>query len=747
MRSNVGGEDLLTTTVGEALAASAGETGYGRIVNEAGVEVFASYGPVETSGFTWTAVVERPVEVAMAPVTDRLWVAIGEFLALFAVFSVISWLLARSLTRPIDKAADALGAVADRDYDHEIAGADRGDEIGSMARSLVDLRDKLKEADKAAEEAFFKSAGYDNSSAALMMVDRDFRIVNTNEAFRNLGRERLDDMRTAWTGFDPEKLEGVSMDAFHKNPDHQRSMLSDLSRFPMTTDIDLGESKVNIVISATYDGSGDHAGFILEWSDVKERRKSEGVLNALTSNQLVVEYDLNGVVTHANDVFLKTMGLSLEEAVGKTVDAFVFDEDRASEEHSELKRKILDKEFLKGVFRRKDAKGDVRWAESTFNPIKDAKGQVFSIVELGYDVTEAQAVSRDRAAVLEAIGLSQAVIQFEPDGTILRANENFVEAVGYSAEELAGTHHSKLTPPGMAESSSYKQFWQDLRNAESKAGIFERVRKDGSTLFVQAIYAPVLDERGNVVRIVKTAFDVTEKETRARADAALKERMEEEQSKVVTALSRGLAKLAAGDLTEKIEEPFAADYEGLRADFNRAQAGLSDVVGQVVQKSIGIGSGAGEVNQSADDLARRTESQAAALEETVAALKQLTDGLKQASADSEEAESFTTTAAKNAKSSEEIVEKSLDAMKRIETSSDQISQIIGVIDDIAFQTNLLALNAGVEAARAGEAGRGFAVVASEVRALAQRCADAAKEIKTLISESTSQVKDGVGLVT
>jgi methyl-accepting chemotaxis protein len=219
-----------------------------------------------------------------------------------------------------------------------------------------------------------------------------------------------------------------------------------------------------------------------------------------------------------------------------------------------------------------------------------------------------------------------------------------------------------------------------------------------------------------------------------------------EQQQVVDGLAQGLERLAAGAMTFRLTEAFAPHYEKLRADFNRAMDTLQDTLKEVAANATAVRSGAGEITQASDDLSRRTEQQAASLEETAAALDQITATVRKTAEGAAQSREAVGAAKNDAERSGVVVRDAVSAMSEIENSSSQISQIIGVIDEIAFQTNLLALNAGVEAARAGDAGKGFAVVASEVRALAQRSAEAAKEIKALISASSAQVDRGVGLV-
>ncbi len=219
-----------------------------------------------------------------------------------------------------------------------------------------------------------------------------------------------------------------------------------------------------------------------------------------------------------------------------------------------------------------------------------------------------------------------------------------------------------------------------------------------------------------------------------------------QMAEATTGLGEGLKHLSKGDLTFQLTQAFASEFESLRADFNAAVQQLGGSLRSVSQATSSIDNGAREISQSATDLSKRTEQQAASLEETAAALDQITANVANSSKRTEEARHVAIEANQSARRSGEVVSNAVTAMHRIEQSSSQISNIIGVIDEIAFQTNLLALNAGVEAARAGEAGKGFAVVAQEVRELAQRSAQAAKEIKDLIRNSTDEVSTGVKLV-
>ncbi|TBZ19019.1 methyl-accepting chemotaxis protein [Rhizobium leguminosarum] len=251
-------------------------------------------------------------------------------------------------------------------------------------------------------------------------------------------------------------------------------------------------------------------------------------------------------------------------------------------------------------------------------------------------------------------------------------------------------------------------------------------------------------ERARIEARAEADRDVSDNERRDRE--AQKAREASELDRAVTALGDGLRRLAAGDLASHIAEPFVAHLDALREDFNNSVEKLNETMHTVGANARAIGAGANEIRSSADQLSQRTEQQSASVEETAAALEEITTTVRDAAKRAEEASQLVARTRLGAEKSGEVVRKAVSAMQQIEKSSGEISNIIGVIDDIAFQTNLLALNAGVEAARAGDAGKGFAVVAQEVRELAQRSAKAAKEIKALITTSGEQVVAGVGLV-
>ena len=366
---------------------------------------------------------------------------------------------------------------------------------------------------------------------------------------------------------------------------------------------------------------------------------------------------------------------------------------------------------------------------------------------IGY-VVEWKDVSQERlnASVLTALEENQCLVQVNGDGTVERLNPQMQSICGPAATTLPGLRIDDLFLFEPEHASENGTVWDRLRDGLSVYGTFRVRAGAGREAWIDGGFTPVLDKRRNLVKVVFIGVDRTAAETALREAEERRRRMQDAQNLVVDQLRIALERMSGGDLTATIDVAFSGEYEQLREDFNRSVHGLRGAMQGVADASQSISEDVAGISDAAADLSRRTEKQAATLEETAAALDQLTASVEQAANGAAEADRIVSEARQRARASGVIVGETVSAMDKIEQSSQQISKIISVIDDIAFQTNLLALNAGVEAARAGDAGRGFAVVASEVRALAQRSSDAASEINALITESTAHVQHGVRLV-
>ncbi|MEH0197347.1 PAS domain-containing methyl-accepting chemotaxis protein [Caulobacter sp. CCNWLY153] len=451
-------------------------------------------------------------------------------------------------------------------------------------------------------------------------------------------------------------------------------------------------------------------------------------LSALDRSLATIEFDPKGRILTANANFCSAMGYDLAEIVGQHHSLFVEPDYAASSDYAAFWAKLGRGEFDAREYLRVGKGGREVWIQASYNPIRNARGAVTRIVKIATDITEQKRRAAEQHGKMEAIGRAQAVIEFTPAGEILTANQNFLDALGYSLGEIQGRHHRMFVEPAEADAPGYAAFWARLNAGEFVAAEFKRLGKGGREVWIQASYNPIFDHKRRIAKVVKFATVVT-----GRVEA-------------VNAIATGLDQLARNNLTYRIEKPVDPQFAKVREDFNSAMSSLDGAMGVVASATQSVGAGAQEISIAADDLSRRTEIQASNLEEAAAALDQITATVNRSAEGAREVSQVASAARIDATRSGEIVGEAVAAMGEIEESSGKITSIIGVIDEIAFQTNLLALNAGVEAARAGDAGKGFAVVASEVRALAQRSAEAAKEIKALIARSTSQVGRGVRLV-
>ncbi|WLS05615.1 methyl-accepting chemotaxis protein [Shinella oryzae] len=464
------------------------------------------------------------------------------------------------------------------------------------------------------------------------------------------------------------------------------------------------------------------------WTKLTGGATSDAVLAAIGKTFAVIEFDAAGNVLSANENFLRVMGYSKSELAGRHHKMFVDPAYAASEDYAVFWRKLVRGECDAAEYKRIGKGGREVWIQASYNPVVSSSGKVLKIVKFATDITAEKMRAAEAIGKLAALSRAQAIIEFTLDGHVLTANDNFLAVLGYDLAEIVGRAHSMFVEPAYAQSADYAAFWQRLQRGEFVAAEFKRIGKGGREVWIQASYNPIFDPDGRVVKVVKFATDIT-----ARV-------------KAVTTIGAGLAQVAGGNLTCEINEAFIPALDQLRLDFNASVATLRTALRKVGENAFSIDASAGELSAAASNLSMRTERQAASVEETAAALDEITATVKSSVARAEEAGQIVARTKASAELSETVVKRAVATMGEIESSSREISSITDMMDEIAFQTNLLALNAGVEAARAGDAGKGFAVVAQEVRVLAQRSAEAAKQIKDLIRKSNDEVRSGVKLV-
>jgi PAS domain S-box-containing protein len=406
-----------------------------------------------------------------------------------------------------------------------------------------------------------------------------------------------------------------------------------------------------------------------------------------------------------------------------------------------------------GEYKRIGKGGREVWIQASYNPIVDGNGKPFKVVKYATDITATKLRNADYEGQLAAIDRAQATIEFDMNGNILKANDNFLNAVGYSKEEVIGKHHSMFVDSETVAGAEYRQFWTNLKAGQYQSGMARRVGKAGREVWIQASYNPIYDVNGKLLKIVKYASDVTatkQSQMKMESDIAERHRLDTRAAEemkfkvsqvlqVVNAVADGNFDITVPDLGDDAVGQVARALDVAVASIRTALLSVQSV-------SETVASAASQMTSASNEISKGAQHQASSLEETASSLEEITSTVKQNTDNAQQARQLANGSRDIAEKGGSVLTDAIKAMGEINQSSTKIADIITTIDEIAFQTNLLALNAAVEAARAGEQGRGFAVVAAEVRNLSQRSALAAKEIKSLIQDSVRKVENGTALV-
>ncbi|BCE00848.1 methyl-accepting chemotaxis protein [Marinicellulosiphila megalodicopiae] len=714
------------------------------------------------------------------------------------VSMILLWITIQSITTPLASLIKVFKSISSGKYDNQIDVKSK-DEMGVLQSSLLEMQSQLKqkiedEAKVAASTLRIKQA-LDVCTTNVMIADPDLNIIYINESANSMMKEAEPKIQEALPRFKADQLVGENIDVFHKKPSHQRNLLKDLNS-TYTALIKVGELDMQVIATPVFDDENVKLGFAVEWQNQTEmlakqqeeqRIADENVrikqaLDVCTTNVMIADPDLN--IIYINDSAQKMMGdaekqiklalpkFSANDLLGENIDVF-----HKNPSHQRELLKSLNQTYSTLI------KVGALDMQVIATPVFDDKN-----VKLGFAVewqnqTEMLAKQKEQKRIADDNARIKQALDNVTTNAMIADNDRNIVYMNKSVTKMMKERESTLKevlPNFDANNLLSVKIDTFHKNPAHQSALLEKLSSTYSTeinvngLTFGLTANPVFDENNNRIGSVVEWKDRTEEvaveqeidqlvesasngDLTARIDLKGKDGFFEKlgvglnrllgiSEGVINDTARVLDALAHGDLSQTIEQDYQGSFGKLKRDANATVDKLTEIITAIRDAASSVSTGADEIAQGNTDLSQRTEEQASSLEQTASSMEEMTSTVRQSADNAGKANTLSRDAEAKAVEGGNVVKDAVSAMSEINASSKKISDIIGVIDEIAFQTNLLALNAAVEAARAGEQGRGFAVVAGEVRSLAQRSAGAAKEIKDLIRDSGEKVDAGTDLV-